>query len=673
MTQKQMVKKLTNQKTLFQWPKLLKLLESTLSHCVAWLMKKRLNAIKLFPDKENLIDSIWRKCVILFLLIKKSTNLQLKTSYMLESLHESKWTIFLDNLNILRINEQNTLHIYLLRMWLLESISIEKDYRPYWTNAYKELSAKLSSPIEIDSVDLDSTSLNLLLKNKEEKLQSLMTNKIKVVNKNSPKTCYQLYTSSAVDKWEKEVTDAKIQKTLKVKLQLNHRQKIIFNDWIDTYRYVYNKTIKAINNGHKPNFINLRDLLVTENTKKGSNEYKSFDVLKAQLAEDKKNINKEITEIKKLLKINNNDKILNNKLLLIQQKLKDKIDEIELTNQKRRDIVKNIKSDKNPNVNEWETNTPKSVRECAVKEAIAAFTSALAQKKLGIIKHFSLGYRKKTKVKKCITVPPCLIGFNKIEKTDKIDYTTIKIAPDFFNEDQLLKININTAKRIDKKYTNLTIEQESKITKYKNDYYIHILVNIQPKNKEKLITYCGIDPGIRTFLTVFNNEHVIEYKHNNVLLDKLNKQIDTIKSQKYKKRIRKKAFNKREIRKTNVINEFHWLSINKLLAENDVIFYGDIKSHDIVKHKKNKHLNRVVNDLKLYTFKQRLLYKAEVINKLVFTVNEAYTTKTCSFCGTLNNPGNSAKYTCLECKKTVGRDVNAAKNILMKGIITNLY
>ena len=235
-------------------------------------------------------------------------------------------------------------------------------------------------------------------------------------------------------------------------------------------------------------------------------------------------------------------------------------------------------------------------------------------------------------------------------------------------------INKYTAKCIKKKYNDLTINHESKITKIKNEYYIHIPIDFQPKKRSKLISYCGIDPGIRTLLTVFNNDHVTEYKHNKQLLNKLNYQLDMIKSKKkkYKKRIRKKAFNKRETKKTNLINEVHWLSIKKLLDENDVIFYGDIKSHDIVKHKNNKHLNRAVNDLKLYNFKQKLLYKAEANNKLVFTVNEAFTTKTCSFCGTINNPGCSEIYNCLQCNNNISRDINAAKNILMKGIIEHL-
>ena len=72
--------------------------------------------------------------------------------------------------------------------------------------------------------------------------------------------------------------------------------------------------------------------------------------------------------------------------------------------------------------------------------------------------------------------------------------------------------------------------------------------------------------------------------------------------------------------------------------------------------------------MKFYQFKQRLEYKALINGKLVVKVNEAYTSKTCSNCGTINDPKNSEIYSCSCCKRSIGRDENAAKNILLKGL-----
>ena len=51
---------------------------------------------------------------------------------------------------------------------------------------------------------------------------------------------------------------------------MNKQQQLIIDDWINTSNYIYNKTLEKIKNGHKINFNNLRDLLVTDNTKKYS-------------------------------------------------------------------------------------------------------------------------------------------------------------------------------------------------------------------------------------------------------------------------------------------------------------------------------------------------------------------------------------------------------------------
>ena len=49
-------------------------------------------------------------------------------------------------------------------------------------------------------------------------------------------------------------------------------------------------------------------------------------------------------------------------------------------------------------------------------------------------------------------------------------------------------------------------------------------------------------------------------------------------------------------------------------------------------------------------------------NQLV-EVSEAWSTKLCSCCGALNDPGNSATYTCSDCHVKMNRDENGARYI----------
>ncbi|KAJ3392631.1 hypothetical protein HDU92_008265 [Lobulomyces angularis] len=82
---------------------------------------------------------------------------------------------------------------------------------------------------------------------------------------------------------------------------------------------------------------------------------------------------------------------------------------------------------------------------------------------------------------------------------------------------------------------------------------------------------------------------------------------------------------------------------------------------DIPQISSNKTLKKDFQMLRFYQFKEGLLHKAKCLGKEVFSVNEAYTTKTCSKCVKLNDPKTSKFYSCSECDRTVGRDKNAAK------------
>jgi transposase len=473
-------------------------------------------------------------------------------------------------------------------------------------------------------------------------------------------------------------------KTIRLQLSFNKKQSKIIDEWMSTSNYIYNKTISYIKKGHNPDFNNLRDLIITEGTKKNSDEYKSFDDLYKKLHESKKKI---LNELNKQKKANNNTELIETELFEIKKA-------IAKLNQDRRDAVKNITCEINKNVNKWELNTPKDIRAEAVNEACIAYTTNKDKFNKGTIKHFNMSFRKK-QINKTISIPPSLIKIVELKIKDKTT-RQIKLAPLYLGKDNCyLKLNKKTYNKyidIDEKFKDTEKQQqkekfvidqinhECKITKKNNKYFLLISQDIKIKEKIKPIRYCGIDPGVRSFMTVFRNDNCYEYKYNKSKINKLNNQINSIKNVKLKqskrktskRKRRKKAYNKREKKKENLIDELHWKTVNDLVNKNDVIFYGDIKSHNISKTSNNKNLNKDFNDLKFYKFKCRLTNKMLIANKLLYLVHEANTTKTCSFCGTINNPFSEKIYRCCKCNILVDRDVNAAKNILMKGIIKNL-
>lgn len=620
-----MVKKLSSQSE-----KLVKSLDYIHKHFVRLAMHRNLCATKHLLDKDDLINLIWKRCVILFLIFKQK-KYQNKILFTLESAPKNKWTTFLDKLNISTPENRNTLHIELFRILVLELISQEKACKPFWTPAYKKLSEKLSLPTKIDFPDLVSNLLKVSLQKPVEKLPYSMMTDTKALNKNLQKTYYQLSTSTVVNKWENEVTEQIKLKSLKIQLKPTLQQKKILNEWIKTSNYVYNKGIACINNGDKINLISLRDKCVTNNTKKNDNNYQI-------LTNNIKFLNKQIKE--------NKDSTHPHILKLLTNALNINKDKHKL-----------IKFENNNYVKEWETNTPKAIRSGAIEDICKAYKTGFSNLKSGNIHHFRLGFRKMLKCKKSFSLPSSLVTNNN---------GILKISPGKL-EDPLFKMGKKTLK----KHKNIEIKNDCRIVYYRNKYWIHVPVPTNfNKNKISPSNYCGIDPGVRTFLTTFGNNGVVEYDQNKLLLKKLNDKIDLLNS----KRIRKHNKFKVEERKENLINELHWKSINDILKRNDYVFYGDIKSHDIVKRSNNRFLNRDINDLKFYKFKERLIYKANILNKQVYNVNESHTTMTCSSCGNLNNVGKREIYKCEsnECNKILLRDVSAAKNILMKGILNNL-
>jgi IS605 OrfB family transposase len=410
-----------------------------------------------------------------------------------------------------------------------------------------------------------------------------------------------------------------------------------------TYRYVYNKAVEKIKNGHKPNFQSLRDMLVTENTKKGYEEY-----------------SEKMGEIKKIQKLKTKENAKDTELIV-----KDKLKEL-------RNLMKAFSYKKNPLVQDFELETHKDIRACAVKSVCDAMKSGFTNLREGNIKFFNMRYKKKASPVQTIEMTP---------KCITMKYGKIKILPKTFGEECILKIS----KKNSLKYKDLVIENNVDIVKKNGEYYIHLLTKTKVKNsshsKYQSKKVCGVDPGIRTLATVYSvtdgEISTSEYCHRGDLIDKLNKKIDKIKSSRKKshfkgKSVRRKNFSKIEKQKKNIIDCVHWNTVNHLLAHNDVIYFGDIKSHDILRSSKNRRLNRALADIKLHLLKQRLVYKASLYRgKEVYFLNEAYTTKTCSSCGFINNHvGCNNVFNCPNCSVIIGRDLNASKNILMKGVLS---
>ena len=601
------------------------------------LGKHRSLALKHLPDKEELVEKVFKRCLIIMLAMKINKPAREKIFSMLEFPLKNKWTTFLDKLSTL--SDQNTLGILLFKTLVQELISKEKVCRPFWTPAFKGLSEKLLLHTETDLAVLGSSSSNSLSKKVVEKSPFLTITETNHHMPNCQKISCQSFMSSIVEKWGKEVIKPVKLRTLKVKLYPSIHQKQHLENIINVHRSVYNKTLEYIkrNGNTSINYYNLRNVLVTKETRLNDPGYENFK--------------KKIETAKKKLKDDPKNQELKNELESAKEDMKS---------------ISLVKND----IPDYELSVHKDIRAGAIKTVCDAYKTGFSNLKAGNIKYFNMSFKKKSEPRKCVELDKACLGI----KDGKVS-----ICPRFLKEDSLFKVS----KRNSKKLVGMKcLKHNCDLVRQKSIYYLFITVPTVEKTNEFKGDAVGCDPGVRTLLTTYStNSCVREYNHSYEILNKLNKKIDALKKLRTrkcfpainKKHLRKKQFNKIEKKKIDFTDSLHWSVINHLIKNNDVIFMGDIKSHDIVKNGKNKTLNRNFNDLKFYIFKTRLAYKASINGRKCIFVPEHYTTQGCSQCGALNKEiGSSKIFYCKKCGSVFGRDVNSAKNILMKGLISNL-
>jgi len=99
-----------------------------------------------------------------------------------------------------------------------------------------------------------------------------------------------------------------------------------------------------------------------------------------------------------------------------------------------------------------------------------------------------------------------------------------------------------------------------------------------------------------------------------------------------------------------------------LVARYDRIALEDLQVENMVR---NRHLAKTILDAGWSYLSQHLAYKAEEAGRVVHRVTAAYTSKTCSHCGTVfENLSLADRWISCSCGLSLDRDVNAALNIL---------
>jgi transposase len=393
-----------------------------------------------------------------------------------------------------------------------------------------------------------------------------------------------------------------------------------------TYRYVYNKTLAAVKiNKHPLNRMSLRNKFVTDSTRTTHSLYSWFS------------------------------------------KTTKSLEDIGLDPEIRKLIFKaqmNLPSTKSKFISPWELETPKTIRQQAVFEMVQAYKTNLDLFHKGEKPYFNMSFKVRKEMRSHTF---------RFDDKNSWDLTpnSLRLFRGF-NWNPHFRISKRDSLRFRTLYENNCLSDSGGIT-YKDGRWFFIVseTRVCPTKTTTPKKAIALDPGVREFLTGYSSEKLVTYSQPRAELVKLRNEINVFRNLDTCNRSNKKrGLRKRERRIRNLVDETHWQVINHLLSNWDAVYMGDIKSQDILsKSCLRGSTKNELQSLSFYRFKCRLIAKAEERKKLVIMTNEAYTTKTCTFCGHRYEIGASKTYACTECDVSYDRDEGAARNIFMKTIL----
>jgi putative transposase len=192
-------------------------------------------------------------------------------------------------------------------------------------------------------------------------------------------------------------------------------------------------------------------------------------------------------------------------------------------------------------------------------------------------------------------------------------------------------------------------------------WYVCLVVDTpEPSQSTEGKASVGIDLGLKDFATLSNGEKIEAQR--------------TYRKYEHKLAIAQRAKQKQRVKSIhakikNIRSDFQHKLSRHLVNDHAAIFVGNVNAKGLAKTK----LAKSVLDASWTAFRTMLKYKCENAGVWFEEINEAYTTQTCSCCGSRHDSPKGRtglgirEWTCQQCGTLHDRDVNAAKNILALG------
>ncbi len=207
-----------------------------------------------------------------------------------------------------------------------------------------------------------------------------------------------------------------------------------------------------------------------------------------------------------------------------------------------------------------------------------------------------------------------------------------------------------------------------------NKYYMSLLVETDVKPLKENNNTIGLDLGLKDLIVDSNGHKYKNHKYLTKSQDKLAREQRKLSKMvkgsrnRNKQRIKIAKLHKKIYNQRN--DYLHKLS-KKIIDENQIICIESLSVKGMMNDSK---LARNISDVSWSRFVSMLIYKADWYGRKVIKVSSTYpSSQLCSICSYKNSITKDLairKWTCPKCGSIHDRDINAAKNILSKGIET---
>lgn len=329
----------------------------------------------------------------------------------------------------------------------------------------------------------------------------------------------------------------------------------------------------------------------------------------------------------------------------------------------------------NNRVKDWELKTPKDIRAESLRDLFKNYQTLLKRKAEGSVKHFTIKFKTSKDPKASMVINKRSIKILKDGIQIFGSYLPNILIPGKRTKKRwFTRPNEMEGCRLQKEW-NGSFDVRLVKDRYRFWFLFPVLVKKKSPVKEGLI---ALDPGVRAFQTGMSEKELVVFREKRLKLVKLwRRKIDNLRRARSLNEISNgrfsrchyRWFKKLEGRVTNL----HWETVTYLRKDYDEIFLPHFESQEMRSKGLGWIINRDLDYFCHYRFKCRMKEKCEEWGVKLYLVDEDYTSKTCGRCGEINSKlGGNRVFTCNGCKLKYGRDVNGARNILMKNLKTKV-